>query len=79
MKLLFNAWIAALRTGAPRKRNSASLGTRIFSLHSQREEKSLPGSPILNQIDSLWAEAEPGLRPDDLSAIYLELGNGAMQ
>jgi 3-hydroxyisobutyrate dehydrogenase len=25
--------------------------------------------PILNQIDSIWAEAEPGFGADDLSAI----------
>ena len=35
--------------------------------------------PILNQIDSIWAEAEPGLGADDLSAIYLALNNGVKQ
>jgi 3-hydroxyisobutyrate dehydrogenase-like beta-hydroxyacid dehydrogenase len=35
--------------------------------------------PILNQIDSIWAEAEPGFGADDLSAIYLALSNGVKQ
>jgi hypothetical protein len=35
--------------------------------------------PILNQIDSIRAEAEPGFGADDLSAIYLALSNGVKQ
>jgi hypothetical protein len=35
--------------------------------------------PILNQIDSIWEEAERGFGADDLSAIYLALSNGAKQ
>jgi 3-hydroxyisobutyrate dehydrogenase-like beta-hydroxyacid dehydrogenase len=35
--------------------------------------------PILNQIDSIRAEAEPGFGADDLSAIYLELSSGVKQ
>jgi hypothetical protein len=50
----------------------------MFSFHSQRHE-SVPGLPILNQIDSIWAEAEPGFGADDLSAIYLALINGVKQ
>ena len=35
--------------------------------------------PILNQLDSIWAEAESGFGADDLSAIYLALSNGVKQ
>ena len=35
--------------------------------------------PILNRMDSIWAEAKPGFGADDLSAIYLALNNGVKQ
>jgi 3-hydroxyisobutyrate dehydrogenase len=35
--------------------------------------------PILNKIDTTWAEAEPGFGENDLSAIYLALSNGVKQ
>jgi 3-hydroxyisobutyrate dehydrogenase-like beta-hydroxyacid dehydrogenase len=35
--------------------------------------------PILNEIDSIWAEAKPGFEADDLSAIYLAFSNGVKQ
>jgi 3-hydroxyisobutyrate dehydrogenase len=35
--------------------------------------------PILNKIESTWAEAEPDFGAEDLSAIYLALSNGAKQ
>jgi 3-hydroxyisobutyrate dehydrogenase len=36
-----------------------------FALAAAREERAQ--LPILNQIDSIWAEAEPGFGPDVLA------------
>jgi 3-hydroxyisobutyrate dehydrogenase len=122
MKLLFNAWIAALMEGAAElsilgDALGIDLG-RFVSLVSggplfpawavaklqkikegRTAETEFPFRwahkdvqlaltaagearhrlPILNQIDSIWAEAEPGFGAYDLSAIYLSLSNGVKQ
>jgi 3-hydroxyisobutyrate dehydrogenase len=122
MKLLFNAWIAALMEGVAevsilgdalgidlgRFASLVSGGPLVLAWAVAKLQKITEGRtaetefplrwahkdvqlalaaageerarlPILNQIDSIWAEAEPGFGADDLSAIYLALSNGDNQ
>jgi 3-hydroxyisobutyrate dehydrogenase len=122
MKLLFNAWIAALMEGVAevsilgdalgidlgrfaslvsggplvpawavaklQKIKEGRTAETEFPLRWAHKDVQLALAaageerarlPILNQIDSIWAEAEPGFGADDLSAIYLALSNGVKQ
>ena len=119
MKLLFNAWIAALMEGVAevsilgdalgidlgrfaslvsggplvpawavaklQKIKEGRTAETEFPLRWAHKDVQLALAaageerarlPILNQTDSIWAKAEPGLGADDPGAIYLALSNG---